>query len=148
MDVVALNLKKKEIVEVEIKISKSDLLNELKHKSDKHKSYQIKKNETILPWLIPNRYYFCVPTFLVSDAISYAEKINNKYGVIEFKTDEFIKNINKKRQIYKNSSVLSVRKRSGLLHKNLDDRHLTYIAKRCSTMYITQLHKDLQHKIK
>ena len=32
----------------------------------------------------PNRFYFCVPDYLVDDAIAFASELNPKYGVMKF----------------------------------------------------------------
>ena len=62
-------VKPDEIIEFEVKISKSDLQNDAKKK--KHC-----KEPTV------NRFYYVVPGFLVDEASSLCEKLNPKYGVI------------------------------------------------------------------
>lgn len=62
-------VKKDEMIEIEVKINKSDLLND--RKKQKHK----------LPCTI-NKFYFAVPGFLVDEAVKLTEKINPSYGVI------------------------------------------------------------------
>lgn len=72
----------KQVIEVEIKTSKSDL------RADKKKSkhlWYIEKPETYAP----NLFYICVPSELVEDAIKWCEEINPNYGVIEFSQKKF-----------------------------------------------------------
>ncbi len=64
-------VKTNEMIEFEIKISKSDLLGDGKKK--KHQ-----KSPTV------NKFYYVVPQNLVDDAISLCEKLNPLYGVICF----------------------------------------------------------------
>ncbi len=66
-----LAVKDDELIEFEIKISKSDLLSDGKKK--KHK-----KPSTV------NKFYYVVPSMLVDDAIKFAEKLNPLYGVISY----------------------------------------------------------------
>jgi hypothetical protein len=68
-DVVA--IKHDEMIEFEIKISKSDLLGDAKKK--KHR-----KEPTV------NQFYYVVPKELIDDAINLVKKINSRYGVICF----------------------------------------------------------------
>lgn len=64
-------VKDDEMIEFEIKISKPDLLGDIKKK--KHK-----KSPTV------NKFYYVVPRDLVLDAIELVSKINPSYGVICF----------------------------------------------------------------
>jgi len=64
-----LAVKKDELIEFEIKISKADLLNDFKKK--KHN-----KTPTV------NKFYYVVTENLVNEAIKLTEKLNKSYGVI------------------------------------------------------------------
>jgi hypothetical protein len=64
-------VKDDEMIEFEIKISKSDLLGDIKKK--KHK-----ESPTV------NKFYYVVPKDLVLDAVELASRINPSYGVICF----------------------------------------------------------------
>jgi len=92
-------LKDKIVTEIEIKISKYDLYNELKKGKEipnyertiddfgyKLNSKLITKHDVVSNSIMPtpNKYYFCVPTELVDEAILFSNKLNSKYGVIEF----------------------------------------------------------------
>jgi hypothetical protein len=68
---------KKHILEIEIKISKHDLIKGEARKK-KHKKEDSKRHI--------NKYFICVPTELVDVAKEWIEKTNPKYGLIEFRT--------------------------------------------------------------
>lgn len=75
-------IKKGKLIEIEIKISKSDFKNELKHKGWKHDKY---KNITKIDaeWMkVPNKFYFCVPKEMEEWALEEVDKINIKYGLM------------------------------------------------------------------
>jgi hypothetical protein len=85
-DVIAINDTTGEVIEIEIKISKSDLLNENKHKEPKHKllkEAELYEDDTY-PNYTPNKFYFCVPTYLVKEAKEYSLDMNKDYGILEF----------------------------------------------------------------
>lgn len=74
------------LFEVEVKISKSDLIQGEKRK-DKHKRY-FSIDDGIISHkhqYIPNQFYICVPTILVSDTKEWIEKVNPKYGILEYR---------------------------------------------------------------
>ena len=81
-DINALN--DKCLVEVEVKISKSDLKAEFKTAGNKHtKHFILYCNPSCRPLaIIPNYYYICVPEELKKDAIDIVKEINPKYGVL------------------------------------------------------------------
>lgn len=86
-DVLGCNSKK--MIEIEIKISYSDMRNEL-HKP-KHHFYGATKDSIIKSqarW-VPNQFYFAVPDDLIAKAVEFSEtKFGGSYGVIsltEFK---------------------------------------------------------------
>jgi hypothetical protein len=97
-------LKDKIVTEIEIKISKSDLYNELK-KGKETINGLITKHDvvstSIMP--VPNKYYFCVPTELVDEAILFSNKLNPKYGVIEFIDTKIMK-------------CIKIRKKARMIH--------------------------------
>jgi hypothetical protein len=110
------------IIEVEVKISIADLKHELKkgrivysYDNNIVKSSFINKHEIINTnvYEYPNKYYFCVPSFMLKETLEFSEKLNSKYGVLCF--DE------NKNKVYK---TISVKKKAYLLHKN--DNHERY----------------------
>jgi len=108
-DVLALNKKTKEITEVEVKISKQDLLNEIKQKEHKHKILKTYKGNNYQYQycdLTPNKFYYCVPEELVKEAEKVIEIINPKYGIMVFKKHN------------RPQDSIDVIKRAYKLHKN------------------------------
>lgn len=90
-DVIAINDKTGEVIEIEIKISKQDLLKEKEHKADKHKALkeaEITTLDVYNKWdntlICPNKFYLCVPKYLVEDAIAFCVETNKDYGVLSF----------------------------------------------------------------
>lgn len=83
-DINALN--DKCLIEVEVKISKSDLKHEFNTSGNKYnKHFKLYCNPSKRPnAIIPNYYYICVPEFLKDDAIEIVNKINPNYGVLVF----------------------------------------------------------------
>ena len=72
----------KDIIEVEVKISKGDLVNGEAKKYRKHNYYRTGRG-------LPNKFYFCVPEALVESAIAICEKFNSDYGVVAFNASVF-----------------------------------------------------------
>lgn len=71
-----------EAVELEIKVSKSDLLADMKTKKAKHSLYLDPDGTTVH---VPNKFYFVVPAELEAETIKYVHENANKYGVIVFR---------------------------------------------------------------
>lgn len=89
-DISAIN--NKCLVEVEVKISKSDFRREfetatLKNgtywKEKKHKFYA-HPEEAYSSYVIPNKFYFCVPKALEEWAMEYLKGKNPKYGLLVY----------------------------------------------------------------
>lgn len=95
-DVLASNFK--DIVEVEVKISKSDLKNDFQKM--KHARYASPRTQ-----YTPNRFYFAVPKDLVEVALELTE--GTKYGVMEV-SDKPLKN-------YTKESYVTVKKAAQVL---------------------------------
>ena len=66
----------KEVIEIEVKVDKYDLINDFKKK--KHFHYK-KKTKALLKY-IPNKFYFAVPKHLVYIAEQYVK--DTPYGII------------------------------------------------------------------
>ena len=75
-DVVALNPLENKYIEVEIKISKSDLLADLKKL--KHHYYKINQGD-----FIPHQFFYCVPADLVDIALEMIKDL--PYGLIKYR---------------------------------------------------------------
>lgn len=98
----------KRLIEVEIKISKQDLLSDLK--KDKHKYFSNIPPDDYWSKYIPNQFYYCVPRCLVNEALEMTKDF--KYGVIEYNGGLFndIKTV---------GSFVKIIKPSKFLHKNI-----------------------------
>lgn len=134
----------KEIIEVEVKISKYDLLNGEKKKADKHFQYATAANRKL--YMIPNRYYFCVPSNLSTLAIEYAKELNPSYGVIEFDYIAFMK-MNPHGKFNQHDKFLKVVKRTKLLHTNYNLKFQKAIIKRCSTKVISLMQEKFRSSL-
>jgi predicted DNA-binding protein (UPF0278 family) len=121
-------LKNKIITEIEIKVTINDLYNELKKGKKTYNGSLITKHNIIenTVYNCPNKYYFCVPTNMLKETIDFANKMNKKYGVIEFTN----KPINR---------CLRIAKKTYMLH-NIDNS-LNY-----SKRMIDRLSNDLANK--
>jgi hypothetical protein len=83
VDVIAFN--GRSLIEIEVKISKSDLKKELKgNKTKKHAAYRCPSDGRYGNLRVPNKFYICVPSKLMGDALEIAEELNYMYGVITF----------------------------------------------------------------
>lgn len=131
----------KEIVEVEVKISKYDLLNGEKKKKSKHLNYANAANKK--RWMIPNRYYFCVPSKLSDIAIEYAKELNPSYGVIQFDEVAFMK-MKLRDKFNQHDQFLKVVKRTKLLHPHYNNYFHEAIIKRCSTKVISLMQEKFR----
>jgi hypothetical protein len=131
-------LKNKLITEIEIKISLNDLQNELKKGrevydwDDKYNkvNHKIITKHSLMNnniYTSPNKYYFCVPTYMLNETIEFSNKLNPKYGVIEFIDNKHI------------SKCLKVRKKVYLLHS--EDNSQKYTKK-----MLDRLSNDLVNK--
>lgn len=79
----------KSLVEVEIKISKSDFKHEFdgkaRWKTYKHKKYNESKKSN--SYIVPNQFYFCVPIEMKEWALNYLDKNYDKYGLMVYNPD-------------------------------------------------------------
>ena len=122
------------IIEVEVKVSKADLLNGEKKKQWKHNNLMHGR----YPRFRPNKYYFCVPRSLKAEAIKYALSLNEKYGVIAFDDEAFDREA-PGRDVY-GRHIFTV-KSALLLHGSYSTEHAKQIAKRASSKLITLMRK-------
>lgn len=97
------------LFEVEVKTSKSDLVQGEKRK-DKHLKYIQGCGNSVDCKYIPNQYYLCVPTELVQVAKDWCEKTNPKYGILEYRPDKYWG--------YKWEDNIRITKRAKFLHEN------------------------------
>ena len=75
-DVIAIT--DKDVIEVEIKINKQDLwVGEAK----KFIHNRFRNPEFFSKWMLPNRYYMCVPEYLLEEAKKWVSKTNKFIGI-------------------------------------------------------------------
>ena len=117
------------LTEIEIKISKSDLVNGEKKKKSKHKNY-LAPASAPTRCIIPNYFWVCVPSSLVEDALLWVKTVNPKYGVLEYK-DNFDKT-----QPHKYGELINIKKRASKLHNTLSPNGWKKIAYRASSANI------------
>lgn len=130
----------KEFIEVEVKITKSDLINGERKKVAKHRRYAdgTPGGKYIWgQWYRPNKFLFCVPERLVDTALGFAAEINPKYGVIGFDVDTFGKEI-QGGKVYWNSNncFLRIAKSAKNIHGKYNEKLRWYIAKRASAKMV------------
>jgi len=82
-------IKEKCLVEVEVKISKSDFRREFQDSESTHwkerKHYFYKHIDSAwASYIIPNRFYFCVPAELTAWALEFLKDKNSKYGLLAY----------------------------------------------------------------
>lgn len=121
------------LFEIEVKISRSDLIQGEKRK-DKHLRYLGQAVKSI-----PNQFYICVPTKLVDVAKEWATKTNPKYGVLEYVVDDGYR---------KWEQRIRVAKRAKFLHENkISDWQKERIARRLSSARATFMMDRVQNYV-
>lgn len=123
-DVVAIN--DKYIIEVEVKVSKSDLWHGEARK-EKHNHYRTK----IWPSHMPNKFYVCVPESLMEEAKKWVEATNKDYGII----------------IYRGHYDVVVRRTAKLLKDGYDESLKDDMLKRVCTENIMMMRSRLKQEV-
>lgn len=88
------------LVEVEVKISKSDFKKEFQKEINlknrwkiyKHRNYSEPKQHLLNGYIVPNRFYFCVPAKLADWAVDYLKDKNSKYGLLSYDEERYTGN--------------------------------------------------------
>lgn len=119
-----------EIIEVETKVVKSDLL-DLELQKKKHDYFKSLEGDLVSKH-VPNKYYICVPKNLARLAERFIQDVNPSYGLMIFDTRE--------QEIH--SRIIAVKKHPTPLHSGYDDsvRNLL-IMRLCSEVANFYLHK-------
>jgi len=125
----------KHIIEVEVKVSRQDLLRGESNKKWKHDNYKQLHHVNY----IPNKYYFCVPCCLEKDALKYAHELNPKYGVIVFDNLSFEDYIYRTGLLPRHEDSLKTVRVAHVLHGNYKQKNSWLIAKRASSKLITMM---------
>jgi hypothetical protein len=121
-------MSKKHMIEVEIKVSKQDLIKG-EAKKKKHKKEDSKR--------IVNKYFICVPTELVEDAKIWIDKTNKKYGLIEIKGDvdkEWRHSYENHINIVKNAKLLQPK-----FYEILKDKMLKRLSSALTSLYLGKM---------
>lgn len=132
----------KDIIEVEVKISKYDLVNKECGKN-KHQFYCVGQQYCRLH---PNKFYFCVPEPLVPPAIEVCGKLNPKYGVIAFNPYVFERHIQWNYKIPHRECLRMVRSA-----KRLHESYTNYqraIAMRTTSKIVILIGTEFQRRLK
>lgn len=105
------NYKKRELIDIEVKISKADFLNDFKKKELKHQQFKQLIEESIDETRTPMKFYFCVPHELTEFCLQYLnEKKFDNYGLIEYY--EVYTNYSNKKNVLDLDRCLKVIKRA------------------------------------
>ncbi len=132
------------IIEVEVKISRSDLVSGEKYKGLKHLAYGLGKQYRRCH---PNEYYFCVPWSMIDSAHEVVEALNPKYGIIIFDAERLLGDLDRGYRHAKLSQYLCVVRRARKLHKGYSARQQWLIAKRASSKLITLMQAEYMEKV-
>lgn len=83
-DIVAMSKNFSKVIEVEVKVSISDLKNEAKSKELKHKvlNKMFESNKSERYSISPNYFYFAIPEELLDKAVPIIEDLGDFYGII------------------------------------------------------------------
>ena len=121
-------LNDKVLIEIEVKISKSDLKAEFKTSGNKHKKhFKLYCNADERPnTIIPNYYYICVPEGLKSEAVKIVNTINPNYGVLVYHD----------KTRYSNPHISTAKKAKCLHKRKPPDRVYNIVAKRITSELI------------
>jgi len=127
-----------EIIEVEVKITKNDLINGEKKKARKHQAYKAGGQFYCFQ---PNKFLFCVPEKLVNTALEWANEINKKYGIIGFDVETFENRIDKEFTPW-HCAYIRIAKSAQVIHEKYNSKLRWAIAKRASSKIasLTELH--------
>jgi hypothetical protein len=133
----------KKVIEVEVKITKNDLVNGEKYKMLKHQTYAQGKSYRRCH---PNEYYFCVPDHLHSEAIGVIDGLNTNYGLFLFYEEQLLNHLSRGYHAESLADYMSCVRRPKKLHKGYSAAQKQLIAKRCSAKLITQMQREYREK--
>jgi hypothetical protein len=132
----------KDIIEVEVKISKYDLMYGEEKKPMKHLLYRMGKS---FGRLHPNKFYFCVPETLVTTAINVSEALNSRYGIVAFNSDVFKRHIQWGWKAA-HAQCLRMARQAKRLHESYIP-HQKAIAMRTSSKIVTLMEADFRTRL-
>jgi len=120
-DVLAISMDLKKSIEIEVKVSISDLKADFKNKVDKHSNVENGK------WMNPNYFLIAIPENLLTKTLDILKDKNSKYGIITVSEEGVIK-------IVKRANKLNLSENNKLKH---------YLDLRINNQLITVLQKEL-----
>ena len=123
----------KNIYEIEVKISKSDLFAD--SKKPKHLTYS-----QPLTRIRPNIFYYLVPISLMDDALEAIEKLNKHYGLLVYRGET-------KLDGWSLGSSLSVAKKPFKLYKGYSEKLEEEIKRRMSVEYLVLLRERMRKNV-
>jgi len=132
----------KEIIEVEVKISKRDLIYGERYKVNKHYSYRTGVSSYTHR---PNRFLFCVPSFLLENAKKVVQELNPKYGILIFDKEHFEKRVNAGKDVNHQKYICIARSAKKLHNKYFGNLRWT-VSKRISAKLISVMQSDFRSR--
>ena len=132
----------KDIIEVEVKVDKGDLVNKECYKTSKHHYYGMGQSYRLFH---PSRFYFCVPETLVASAQGVCDKLNPKYGILAFNAIVFERQIGWN-YTHPHSTTLRMARSAKRLHESYVGCQKA-IAKRISSKIVTLMEADFKRNI-
>lgn len=136
----------REIIEVEVKVTRCDLIKGEMRKARKHQAYKTGRRFALLR---PNKFLFCVPERLVDVALAWSAELDPRYGVIGFDEQKLKGNIQEYRAAHwqGNNYFLRVAKSATRLHDDYSCKLWWAIAKRTSAMIVTLMQGHFERNI-
>jgi hypothetical protein len=132
-----------EIIEVEVKMSKYDLIVGERAKTSKHRAYKVGRP---WKWNNPNKFMVCLPETLVDVALGWSKDINSKYGIIGFDVEGFERSVRDNRATWHRDHI-RIAKSAKILHENYRDTLRWSIAKRTSSKIVSLMEADYKRSI-
>lgn len=133
-----------EIIEVEVKLLKNDLINGERYKRLKHLAYREGRQHR---WCHPNKFLFCVPVKLREAAEAMVAELNPKYGVIVFDDERLLGDLARGYGYGLLSDYLCTVERAQKLHTGYGEKQQRRIAKRCCSKLITLMQEQHLEKV-
>lgn len=139
-DVVAVSKDLSKVIEVEVKVSISDLKNEVTSKELKHKVLnEIFKTKENFSYFSPNYFYFALPEELIDKAVPIIEKLGNFYGIISIGDSYRTRFAGKYYSLNKRTVV----KKAKRIHKNvLSQNNFKTFLQRVTSELVTLYNKE------
>jgi len=123
----------KYILDIEIKTNKYDLWRGEARKS-KHKHMKIP--DQYKRYMLPHKFYICIPPELLEEATKWVKATNDKYGIIEATETKFFANV-------------FIKKTARVIHKRPVTEHVLYqIMKRVCSENINHMGRILNDQRK